>query len=161
MRLLNMANVINSKMKQYAAGNWGHPRRDGKKAANAFYKGVPVEEIAALAEDIVNEEAGIEAPKKRMLRRKKRAKRIYQSPWETCPFCGKELPVDQKKIDAAKAAGSRIYWVNDRVKECVCGAREVNCCPSCKHKTWHNPDTMVYKHPYMGCGFEGSRLQHG
>ena len=152
-----MTNEINNKMKKFAGGNWGHPRKDGKKAANAFYRGVPVEDIADLAEDIINEEK-VEAPKKRTPRRKKRNKRPYQSPWEPCPFCGETLPIDQKKLDADKAKGPLWLWGHDRVKECPsCGCYQVEECPSCKRKTWYNPKTLIYKHQWMGCGFMGQK----
>jgi hypothetical protein len=131
---------INNKIKQKVAGNWGHPSKDEKheritELDETLHKTVPIH------------------------KHKKKKKKPYVYSYKTCPFCKKELPLDEKKIKEEKTRckeGLYIWEDMYRVDACSeCKSFEVKECPACKYKTWFHPITRKYKHKSMGCGFEG------
>jgi hypothetical protein len=131
---------INNKMKKKAGGNCGHPSN--------FEKG----RTALPALD--------EVPRTKAIKRKKKIKTPYVSPWEHCPFCNGKLPLDDKVIAEAKLRGETVYTWDPgwRVKTCPsCGAYEISQCPACKGKTWYDPKTKMYKHQWKHCGFVGTK----
>lgn len=129
--------VITNRVKQVASGNWGHPTKFEKQHTK------------------------IEVPEDKPvkpLHKRKRIKKPYVSPFSCCPFCQKELPLDQKVIDKAKKENRYFFeWSNEwHMKECpTCQAYEVVKCPACERKTWFNPSTKYFKHQWHGCGFNG------
>lgn len=128
---------INSKEQQASVGNWGHPRKDGKKA-------VKIKPY----------------PNKRPNKKKKKKKPLYRSPFSFCPFCGYDLPVvnDNKK-------NKLFFWRNDYAKVCDrCGAKEVDePCPACKctEGIWRDTRGVITHIGYFNCGFKGKRIEQG
>lgn len=130
--------MITNKVKQSSSGSWGHPTKFEKRETRIK---VPEDD-----------------PVKPLHKRKRRVKKPYISPFCSCPFCQKELPLDQKAIDTAKKEGKIVFeWSNEwRIKECPnCQAYEVVECPACGRKTWFDYNTKYYKHQWHGCGFNG------
>ena len=125
--------IINNKIKQAHAGNWGKPNS--------------VEQQTGVADNIYLTPHSAKGKKK-----KKERKPVS---WWCCPFCSVELPLKQN-VDKTQV----MSWLRDREDHCICGAYQVLLCPSCKHSTWFNPATEIYKHgSLMGCGFEGKKRQ--
>jgi hypothetical protein len=123
--------LINNKIKQAHAGNWGKPNG--------------VEQKVDLPEDIY-----LSKPLGKGKKKKREGKKVWD--YFSCPFCGKELkklPVDNDLVN---------IWAWGRESNCECGCYEVENCPSCKRKTWYNPITKIFKHSKrnLGCGFEGA-----
>lgn len=117
-------------MKKAAGGNWGHPRKFTKRHTNI---------------DIPDDDA---VPK--MLKKKKKKEKKPYKFW-TCPFCREEIP--ERKENNSRAGTCLVRW--EREDHCKCGAIEVPHCPACFRTTWHKDG--VFKHLWMGCGFEGKK----
>jgi len=122
--------LINNKIKQFFAGNWGKPK-DFEHARTP-----KIEELER-----------VRTGKKKT----KKTKKVYIYEGHLCPFCKTELiklPVDNK--DA-------MSWIFEpRETQCRnCESWQVNECPACKRKTWYNYTTRIYKHQNHGCGFIG------
>ncbi len=125
---------INNKIKQFFGGNWGHPGKFIKKETNVpdgFFADKPCTKA----------------------KKKKRKKKKYIPPYSVCPFCDEELI-------RLEVTGKKSWWcINNYETICrECGARRVNDCPACKNATWFQPETGIYKHQWIGCGFEGKRI---
>jgi len=121
--------LINNKMKQVMAGNWGKPQN--------------IEQHIKLKNFSVDSER---IPSKK---KPKKENQKYICPGDCCPFCHVELPVDKSL--------PRNYVFN-RVNKCPdCGADGDKECPACKKEAWFFNGT--YKHQWMGCGFEGKKLK--
>lgn len=120
---------VNNKEKQKVGGNWGHPRPYTKK-------------ITEISEPLYPED------RHKNLKRKKKEKKPYFSPYEVCPFCEKKL----------KETGKKNWGFLDRYeKKCRnCGAKKGKECPACKGETWYL--NKVYKHQNLGCGFVGKKI---
>lgn len=134
---------ITNKEKQYYGGNWGKPTDHGKVTNK-------------IPDDVDDEQVRIKS------KRKKKQKKVFKLGTEDCPFCNKELAVDE--IELKKQEQEISIWSFDRfmgrkprVKFCECGAKEVKDCPSCHRATWYKD--LIYKHMPWGswCTFEGKR----
>lgn len=125
---------INNKFKQFCQGNWGKPNS--------------AEKMHPLHYDI------LEADKVKITHKKKhKQKKPYIPYGAECPFCHEQLEEDKTQRE-----DKNNWWVlfrNKYKKECKCGAFLVQDCPSCHRETWLKD--KIYKHQYMGCGFEGER----
>lgn len=131
---------ITKRMQKGAAGNWGHP--------NKFEKQHTKVELAL--EDIV--------PHIHSKKKKRVNKKPYIFPRDACPFCGEELPIDEKKQEEQKRNGEFWALFHPRIDTCPnCECYRVNQCPSCKRETWFNPKTKLYKHQGFQCGFNGKK----
>ncbi len=131
--------VITDRVKQASAGTYGHPTKFEKQHTKI-----------KVPED--------DEPVKPLHKRKRRIKKLYISPFTSCPFCQNELPIDQEAIDKARKEGKLVLeWSNEwHMKECPkCQAYEVTECPACGRKTWFDYNTKFYKHQWHGCGFNG------
>ena len=129
---------INNKIKQFFGGNWGTDKfikRDTEIDYNVLENEVP-----------------------KHGKKKKKVKKVWLSNWKSCPFCGEELPIDEKEIERQKQelpGGLYSIWT-PRVKQCKCGAIEHSDCPACHRTTWLKD--KIYKHQRYCCGFEGERI---
>lgn len=133
------ARNINNKEKQSVGKNWGHPRKYTKKHTK-------IPEPLISLKDI---NYGLR-------KRKKREKKEFISKFETCPFC-KELLHPREDIPQRKW----IFSLSNLETWCrKCGASQIPECPACKRETWLSK-SGIYKHPYMGCGFQGESKTHG
>jgi len=120
--------LINSKMKQSVVGNFGKPR--------SMEQHIKLKDFAVEPERIPNK------------KKPRKVKRNNISEVFSCPFCQKELPVDNKLPR---------NFVFNRVNKCPsCGAIGDQECPACKKDTWLFKG--IYKHQFFGCGFEGKKL---
>lgn len=90
--------------------------------------------------------------------------------YKSCPFCLMELPEVTRRVKEEiwlPVKGKNIerlhitYSWPRRALKCACGARRVTKgCPACKHNTWFQKSTGIYKHaPCYGCGFVGVKKQ--
>ena len=121
--------LINNKMKQVVGGNWGKPRKEEQH--------IKVKNFIVESETIPNK------------KKPKKDKQKYICPGDCCPFCQVELPVDKLL--------HRNYVFN-RSKKCPdCGAVGDKKCPACKKEAWLL--NGMYKHQWLGCGFEGKKLK--
>lgn len=130
-------------MKQFAKGNWGKPKG--------------LEKVVKLRHLDIEPR---QVPRNKKKRKKKKQKYVYQG--HCCPFCRRELPLDEnfiakkKKELAGKPYG--IWEEMHRVANCPkCKAFEIQECPACKRKTWYRQGW--HKHQVLGCGFEGKKLE--
>jgi hypothetical protein len=137
---------INNKEKQAVAGNWGHPGKFTKQHTKISDPLIPEKDMSG-----------------RAIKKKKKQRRVYKSPYEHCPFCETELPIDEKKLEEDRIKFGKMYYrmyipsFGYRAKECPnCKAKEVIECPACKRHTWMNLEG-TYKHMGLGCGFNGKR----
>lgn len=126
-------NLVNNKMKQFAAENWG---------CDQFVK-----KSTRIPDPLCPE-----ISKYRV--RKKRRKTDFETKYHGCPFCRKVLPL--------MAAREMVIWFAEkRAKKCDnCGAENKNKgCPACKRDTWFKDG--VYKHGqfFLNCGFVGRKLK--
>ena len=129
---------INNKVKQFFGGNW---------SSNKFTK-----KHTNIPKDFGNEKT-----KHQSIKRKKRAKKKYIYAGDVCPFCGAELEVIPKPKDS-KLGWYYSIFKNRKQKCSKCNSQAVQDCPACYRSTWYNPETKIYKHQHLGCGFEGERL---
>lgn len=125
-------NLVNNKIKQFAAGNWG---------CDQFVK----------KSTRIPDPLSPEISKRRA--RRKRQKTDFEAKYYSCPFCHKVLPL--------MAAREMVIWLAEkRVKKCDnCGAENKNKgCPACKQDIWFKDG--VYKHGrfFLNCGFVGRKL---
>ncbi len=115
-------------MKQAVRGNWGKPQ--------SIEQHIKLKSFAVDPERIPNK------------KKPKKIKRVYIIEGHCCPFCHKELPKD-KSLPR--------NFVFNRVNKCPdCGALGEQECPACKKETWFL--NGMYKHQWMGCGFEGRKI---
>ena len=129
---------INHKEQRAVAGNWGKPDKTTQKNTN-----IP---------DPLYPKQKRKASKKY----KKKLKKIYLSPYESCPFCKTKLR-NLPKEDIDSSSKFTIFFCYRYEKICrQCGAKKVEECPSCHYPTWYLDE--IYKHQYNGCGFEGKRI---
>jgi len=102
-----MTNIINNKMKQAKAGNWGKPNKtEQKKSAR------------------LDTDDRVKFPSKK--KKKKKEKKVFYL-W-ACPFCGEEIP--------EKKDNKNSIYVFNREDSCKCGAIKVPDCPACHRSTW-------------------------
>jgi len=127
---------ITNKIKKIFGGNWGHPRKFVKRHTN-------------IPDPLFPDPEG-PVKMKSLKRKHKHEPKPY--PGHCCPFCGKELPIDETKTQ-------KYFFFSERVNTCpVCKAYEVPECPACKRKTWYDPESRIFKHQgVLGCGFNGLR----
>ena len=134
--------MINNKIKQFIGGNWGKPQ--------------------GLEQHIKLKNFDLEPqhlPNKKKKHNTNKQKYIFEG--FCCPFCHSELPLDENLIAKKKlefqGKSYKIWEDHYRVKVCPkCGAAEIKECPACKCETWHHQDW--YKHNFLGCGFNGKRI---
>ena len=122
--------LINNKEKQYKGGNWGHPRKFTKKNTKIDDPLIPAR------------------GKRRS--KKKREKKVWT--WCACPFCGKEIPIDENYTSTKS-----LVIFKPRKKECVCGAK-VTECPCCQRETWVKDGIHKHYNNVFNCGFTGKKL---
>lgn len=133
---------INNKEKQAVSGNWGHPSQFEKRLTK------------------IKTPPDVDSVKYKKSRRdKKGEKKLYICPRLLCPFCGTELPEDKVATEKRRSEWGIKVLGKIPVQRCpTCDSYVVlDCCPACKNNTWFNPKTLVYKHQWFGCGFEGQR----
>jgi len=134
--------LINNKVKQFVKGNWGKP--------------------ATLEQGLKLRHLDIEPQHIRGKKKKRKQKRAFIYEGHCCPFCHKELPLDEKlvakEIKECEGKPYTIWETMYRVTTCPkCKAFEVKECPACKRETWCRQGW--YKHQTrLGCGFEGKKL---
>jgi len=117
----------NSKNKQYAGGNWGHPRKFTKRHTN-------IEEIK---EDT-----------KRKPKKKKKEKKEYIWEGYLCPLCGNMLELKEQE---------KFYVIRNTEDSCKkCGAKKTEC-PCCHRETWVSKEGYHSHsiRSNCGCGFKG------
>jgi len=134
------AQNINNKEKQSVGGNWGHPRKYIKKHTK-------------LPDPLIS----LGTINYGLRKRKKREKKEFVSKFETCPFCQNKLSMTE---GTKNSNGYLLWWVHTEKWCRKCGASQIPECPACKKPTWLNKGGL-YKHPYMGCGFEGEKKEDG
>ena len=134
--------LINNKIKQFIKGNWGKPK--------GLEKGLKLRDLDLERQHI---------PGKKKKRKKGRQKQVYKG--HCCPFCHRELPLDEDRITKAKKeCEGKPYTIWERMYRATtclkCKAFEIKECPACKRKTWYRQGW--HKHQSPGCGFEGKKL---
>ena len=118
---------INNGIKKFFGGNWGKPRDFQQRATE-------------IPDDFFDDKEG------RWYSKKKKGPKKTIAFWGMCPFCLgplEELPEAERTL------------FRDYIGECACGAIKVPDCPACHRDTWLKD--KVYKHQWLGCGFEGER----
>ncbi len=126
-------NLINNKVKQFAAGNWG---------SNKFIK-----KETRIPDPLQPEETQYRS-------RKKRTDKVdWEARYHGCPFCLNKLPIIEKN--------PKYLWGEKRATMCECGAVErANECPACHRNIWYK--NGWYRHGgvfrRLGCGFYGQKL---
>lgn len=137
---------ITRRIQKFFGGNWGKPDKKEKDIN--------------LPNPIFPEEPIIRSKKKR------KNKKPYISPYNHCPFCNTELPLDEKRIAEEKEKLKNrpllsIWEEMYRIETCPsCKSFKVPICPACKRETWFNPVTRIYKHQsFLNCGFEGVKKE--
>ena len=126
---------INNKEKKAAGGNWGKPGKFIKKHTNIPNPLVP--EVTRYKPD-------------KKYKKKEKKERVF--PWAICPFCKKEL-----KLKKGLSKEKSWYFGSEYRENChECKATHGKKCPCCKRATWFL--NGIYKHQFMGCGFEGKKL---
>ncbi len=126
-------NLINNKIKQFAAGNW---------SCDQFVK----------KSTRIPDPLSPEISKYKV--RKKRQKTDFETKYRSCPFCHKVLPLEETRK-------AMIMWFTEKraIKCDNCGAEnKKESCPACKRDIWFKDG--VYKHDrfFLNCGFVGEKL---
>lgn len=132
-----MTGKITNKIKKYFGGNWGHPRRDIKKRTE-------------IPDDFFDDKE----PKHHS--KKKKAKKPVIFEWKHCPFCHEQLEEIPADPDKEKRDVFVMIGLGKYKQQCKCGAKGNFKCPCCKRDTWYKDG--IYKHQWMGCGFQGEKL---
>ena len=129
-----MSEIINNKWKQFFGKNW---------SSNKFVK------KNTKIKDFDSQE-------NKHRSKKKKAKKKTFFPWVMCPFCNERL-VD--KFDKNTDSLRWFFSESRKLITCKCGAKIMKeSCPACNNDTWFKDG--IFKHQWMGCGFEGKKLNH-
>ena len=128
-----MNNLITKREMKALSGNWGSPTK--------IEKHIRTKKLIQIEEE--------ETQKYKSKKKKKTTKKPYK--FLCCPFCEKELPsIEDFESDS--------FFLKRREVICAyCKSFRVEECPACKNKTWYNQTTQIYKHQFLGCGFEGRK----